>query len=634
MKPTLEPGEFLKAVPIAKVDEAKQQAWGIFTAEVPDSDDEIADYEYQKGRVKLWSDDAKDKAAAAGQEESLGNVRFAHSTLPTGKVIAINMDDAKKEIGGGTYITNVGETKSWDMVAKGILQGFSFGGRYDWRKCNDCGRDLPLVQGDNYCDTCKSPVQVRYGATIAELSVCDRPAVPVANIMHIKADGSAVPVPAEAAMDKADKTKRVAGEDLKPEAFAYVGDEEKTASWKFPLHFSTEEKSARHVRNALARFSQAKGIPADKKAEVKAKIIAAAKKYGVEVSEEEEKSATSGLDKSFFKAAIQHIKKTGEVEVSDKGITLRKDLYDVANFAEVLQRIAWLRYSAIQERDYEGDESEIPEELEENLISLSETFLAMAEEETRELVSAAKKAGKVTMEKENTVIEPGVAATLVGHVVDMQADHEQAAEEHKSMAAEHEARGVQKKAVHDHFKKAAEEGGDLADHHAMHADDAKIDMEHHAKAAEYHKAMAAKCDGMAAKCGKMADTFADTPEKTAKVAELRKAAREARPKVSKSAAAPIAIDTANMSTSEKAAFDSVNATWLNSEEYKKMTMDMFRAQTMAKLNAAANGAAVVVGVDGGNDNIYAVPRPGQINKSADFTEGISSIDMFDLPVLQ
>jgi hypothetical protein len=649
VKQNLKPGEFVKSVPIEKVDEVKQEAWGVFTAEVPDSDDEIADYEYQKGKVQSWSDGERKKAEAAGMEPSLGNVRFSHTVLPTGKVIALTMDDSAKQIKGGTYLMNVGDTKTWDMVAKGILKGFSFGGSYDWRKCAVCGRDMPLVQGDNFCDTCGGNQTVRYGATIAELSVCDRPAVPVANILHIKADGSRVHLIAEANVEKDEKkTKRVAGEDLTADCFAYVGDESKTETWKFPLHFSSKEKSARHVRNALARFDQSKGIPADEKPKVKAKIIAAAKKYGVEVSEDEEKGEKAGLAKSFVKAEVQRIKASFAEKAQAAGITLRKDMYDVGNMAELLQRIAWLRYSAIQEREYEGDDSEVPEELEENLISLSETFLAMAREETAELVAAAKKAGKVTTMEKNETINPEVANTLIGHVVDTAAHHESMAdahkaqqEEHEGMAAHHTEQAKVHKAVSEHFKKAAEDGGEHEEHHAMLADAHKAHMEDHLKEAAHHTTKAAHHESMhkmhkemAEKCSKLADTFATTPEQKSAVAAQFKAARDAKPTVVKSAAV-IPISTEGMSTNEKAAFDAVNSAWLNSEEYKKMATDALRKQTIAKLNATANGAAIVVGVqDAADATIYAVQRPGQSNKSADFAEGGTSIDdVFELPVL-
>ena len=76
------------------------------------------------------------------------------------------------------------------------------------------------------------------------------------------------------------RTKRVAGKDLSAKSFAYVGDPDKTETWKLPI------MDAAHVRNALARFGQTQGIPADKKAGVLAKIHAAAKRFGIDVAAE------------------------------------------------------------------------------------------------------------------------------------------------------------------------------------------------------------------------------------------------------------------------------------------------------------------------------------------------------------
>jgi Escherichia/Staphylococcus phage prohead protease len=89
---------------------------------------------------------------------------------------------------------------------------------------------------------------------------------------------------------KKKKTKRVDGVDLTADCFAYVGDPDKTATWKLPIKFpGDEDKTKSHIRNALARFNQTKGIPADKKDAVWNKIVAAAKKYGIKVSEEDSK---------------------------------------------------------------------------------------------------------------------------------------------------------------------------------------------------------------------------------------------------------------------------------------------------------------------------------------------------------
>lgn len=94
----------------------------------------------------------------------------------------------------------------------------------------------------------------------------------------------------EGASRSGKKTKRVGDEDLTADKFAYVGDPEKVATWKLPIH------DAAHVRNALARFGQTKGIPSDKKESVWKKIVAAAKKFGIHVSEEDSARAAISHD--------------------------------------------------------------------------------------------------------------------------------------------------------------------------------------------------------------------------------------------------------------------------------------------------------------------------------------------------
>jgi uncharacterized protein len=85
---------------------------------------------------------------------------------------------------------------------------------------------------------------------------------------------------------KAARTKRVAGVDLPPSSFAYVGDPERTETWKLPISFpGDEEKTKSHIRNALARFSSTQGIPDGEKAKVLAKIKAAAKAHGIDKDE-------------------------------------------------------------------------------------------------------------------------------------------------------------------------------------------------------------------------------------------------------------------------------------------------------------------------------------------------------------
>lgn len=88
------------------------------------------------------------------------------------------------------------------------------------------------------------------------------------------------------------KTKRVANEDLTAACFIYVGDPDKTDTWSLPWHFSTEEKTQSHLRDALSRFDQDKVIPEAHRAECWAKLVRLCKEHGIEVSEDKPKNET------------------------------------------------------------------------------------------------------------------------------------------------------------------------------------------------------------------------------------------------------------------------------------------------------------------------------------------------------
>lgn len=82
------------------------------------------------------------------------------------------------------------------------------------------------------------------------------------------------------------KTKKVAGMDLPSSAFAYVGDEKNTGTWKLPIHFPGDDaKTINHIKNAIARFPDTKGIPASESSAVWHKIVGAAKAHGIKVNE-------------------------------------------------------------------------------------------------------------------------------------------------------------------------------------------------------------------------------------------------------------------------------------------------------------------------------------------------------------
>jgi HK97 family phage prohead protease len=122
-----------------------------------------------------------------------------------------------------------------------------------------------------------------YMATCPDAQNCGNMAgMRAASLMREKRDGA--------------KTKRVDGEDLTASAFAYVGDPNDTSTWKLPIKFSTPDKTASHVRNALARFSQTNGIPDSEKPKVLAKLKAAAKACGIHVADESNAAETIALE--------------------------------------------------------------------------------------------------------------------------------------------------------------------------------------------------------------------------------------------------------------------------------------------------------------------------------------------------
>jgi ATP-dependent Clp protease, protease subunit len=83
------------------------------------------------------------------------------------------------------------------------------------------------------------------------------------------------------------KTKEVDGEHLTAGDFVYVGNPDDTSTWSLPWHFSTEEKTQSHLRDALARFDQDKVIPKAHRDEAYAKLVRLCKEHGIKVDEKD-----------------------------------------------------------------------------------------------------------------------------------------------------------------------------------------------------------------------------------------------------------------------------------------------------------------------------------------------------------
>lgn len=103
---------------------------------------------------------------------------------------------------------------------------------------------------------------------------------------------------------------------------------------------------------------------------------------------------------TMFKAEAEDVKPSDEGEGTEKnddqesGEDLKKGMYSVSRFAEMLGSIAYMVSDAQSESDYEGDSSPIPAQLREWLKQGAVIFTGMAAEEVNELVAMteAKKA--------------------------------------------------------------------------------------------------------------------------------------------------------------------------------------------------------------------------------------------------
>lgn len=511
--PKLE-AEFRKFYEFAKMEEkpdGTHEVWGIATLEQPDSDNEICCYETAVPVYQAWSSKALKRTSGNGQEPSLGNLRVQHGSEVGGKVTKLEFKDSEKEIWLGSEPIDSMVTP----LKKGMYTGYSQGGSYAWRSCADCDSPMPMEQGNNYCKSCKKTVPVMYGLKrISEVSYVDSPAIGI-GFQSVKANGSCEMVKFSKKENVVMKTKRVAGEDLPAANFAHVGDPEKTDTWKLPIKFSSEEKTKRHIRNALARIDQTKGMSDDEKTKAKEKIHAAATTHGIDVAES---SAKSVQVVEMLKA---HIDKTAESRGMAKG------LYAVSRAAEMLQGFASLWEQSVYEREIEGDDSEVPDELKDLLDSFTETFIAMATEEAREL-AANKKADTSTGDKTMTpeeiaaqeALQKAAKKSLASHFAKMSNFHEKKADHHEALAEHHDALADLHKAAHSGMKKAdVNEEGQA---------EPKGSGEFMAAGAQFHKAAASEHEKMAGRHEKLAkahDAMCEHCDKMAKDSDVEEAAK-------------------------------------------------------------------------------------------------------------
>jgi ATP-dependent protease ClpP protease subunit len=112
------------------------------------------------------------------------------------------------------------------------------------------------------------------------------------------------------------KTKEVDGDHLTAGDFVYVGNSDDTSTWSLPWHFSTDEKTKSHLRDALARFDQDEVIPESHKAEAHAKLLRLCQEHGIDVTKDGKK-AKNEADPVVVETAVDTLSlKLKQIEIN------------------------------------------------------------------------------------------------------------------------------------------------------------------------------------------------------------------------------------------------------------------------------------------------------------------------------
>lgn len=439
-------------VPITKVDVARREVWGRLVQEVPDKSGEIFDYESSKPYFKAWSDEF----SKATDGKSLGNLRAMHGKVAAGKFIQMDFNDDAKAVDVGSKVVDDNE---WEKVLEGVYTGYSIGGSYVGEKVAEKidGKDVK-----------------RYTAKPVEGSLVDSPCIPTAKFFDIiKADGTTLQKAfKETAPATPENTGAAVGGAAAPVAVAKTtesaGAEQTSTIGAAPAASTTADNIELEVTGSDAEVAEfAKALNESKLTmadAIKAVQVAAAERAVAgmietvedldkrEFSTDERKAAAKegaalpdgsfpiksvgdldnaikaygrAKDKAAAKAHI--IKRAKALGASDKipdawrdksdkaaGGELRKNLYDIGEFASCLCSLASLARSAEYEAQNEDDNSAVPMKLRNAVDDLLAVFKEMADEEATELLASLKSSAGVGDDDE---IEEAIEAAA--HVGDL-----------------------------------------------------------------------------------------------------------------------------------------------------------------------------------------------------------------------
>lgn len=416
-------------IPITKIDVDTRTVYGRITDETKDAAGEVCDYLTSAPLFRAWSANVLAKTTAAGQEPSKGNVRVMHGLHVAGKLDELDCDDTTKAIDCAAKIVDDGE---WEKCQTGCYTGFSLGGTLIGKKWKD-----PDTGG------------MRYTVDPVEVSLVDVPCNPSATFTMVKAGGASEDITFKVAPGLAPANADAEDEAPGPEALVertpptaeevarVAGDLAKAAG-------KPETAFAEFIDAAIAKIAAEAPAPVaetdppvvEEKVEAPevnlAEVMALAQVWrtsdGKTFTAKQEasahaadlvvqaKAATDPVARALAKAAGA-LEPTPEPKAEGAGLDFDRDrlnklsaaltlirtkyadtvvikgLYSVSRLASLLESLGWLTSDVTWERNYEGDNSSIPEGLAAALSQLGNCLCDMAEEEVAELIASLQDAG-------------------------------------------------------------------------------------------------------------------------------------------------------------------------------------------------------------------------------------------------
>ena len=393
--------KFQKFIPFIKVDAARREVWGVVTAEVPDKDDEVCDYEGSKPYYQAVITEMQ----KATDGKNCFPLREMHQLSAVGKGIGFEFRDPDKEIFMGFKVV---DDDAWKKVDEGVYTGFSQGGSI----VGDLKPD-PVFKG------CK-----RYVADPSEVSLVDNPCLGAAHFAYVKADGQlelrkfkktedATIIPSfrlQSIIESVEQLKKAKHQPVTVVAVAELGKKEKKKDGVkylvtddegygyLPYTGSDGKPDHRLMGAAWAALHggyRGKQYEGPDKSGAVSRLKGIYEKEGMETPSEKVRKALEVIRKSCRVWTNRHYRKISDIGMlrkldNDLGYLTRKQdlqkgMYEVSQLACSIQNLAWLVYGVAWEQEMEQDESAIPAQLAENVSGLLDTLLAYTEEEVEEL---------------------------------------------------------------------------------------------------------------------------------------------------------------------------------------------------------------------------------------------------------